>query len=897
MIARFESVVDRIGKITSLVVCVMLSSSLSWCLEPPSIEQLEKYRRDGSLEARIAAAREIGNHRIAPELAARISKAKANISITSEKTPKRLPSIGTSKVFTLLLSFSDYPGHNDPSVIDSQLFGDGLPANFPMESLRNFYRRSSHGLLEIEGATLGWYQTAYPRSDIPETTEGREAVIREAVLHFNTEGHDFSQYDNDGDGVVDYFLVVWSGPHQGWAEFWWGYQTSYRDGSFEVDQTRLGTYSWQWEAYDFPGAFDPTVTIHETGHALGLPDYYDYDDSMGPGGGVGGLDQMDGNWGDHNCFSKWLLGWLTPEIHNAGSSQISLTPAYQETDAVVLMTGELMENPYGEYFMVEHRRREGNDATHPADGLLIWHIDARVDERGRFLYDNSYAEHKLIRLMEADGLEEIPRGGRANEGDYYRPGGVFGTDTIPSSRRHDGSPSNLLIDNISGDSSDDIIVMGLQSDLGSGCAVYCEASTVNSAWPGIAVSFEGQVTTGNCQGEPSFQWQFGDGMESTDSPVEHVYKNKGDYTWNLGSVLGDASCLQTGSIRVCDDLRCWQWLEVDPMADGRTHHAAIRLDDGRVFVVGGNTRTAEIFDPISGDWTPAETPAGFFLDARGVLLDDGRALIIGGSPPGQVNAEIYDPITGTWNSTGQLHYDRMDHSVVKMADGRVLVAGGVVIVDGEVFEMLETEIFDPASETWHDAGVIDEGMARRPGLVLLPEGKVYLTGSKKAMLFDPVSETWETANRLAFERNLHFSIVLEDGRVLLGGGFDSTYAIIQDPINGTWALAGRMNEMRYGASATMLRSGKVLVTGGIGASYDVLQSAEMFDPATMLWTAVSSMDERRYQHSANELFDGSILITGGVSDESGDYEMNDSVERLTKPRFPPRQAGGRFATP
>jgi len=52
------------------------------------------------------------------------------------------------------------------------------------------------------------------------------------------------------------------------------------------------------------------VVIHETGHALGLPDYYDYDDKVGPRGGVGGLDMMDNNWGDHNPFSKWLLGWL-----------------------------------------------------------------------------------------------------------------------------------------------------------------------------------------------------------------------------------------------------------------------------------------------------------------------------------------------------------------------------------------------------------------------------------------------------------------------------------------------------------------------------------------------------------------------------------------------------------
>ena len=60
--------------------------------------------------------------------------------------------------------------------------------------------------------------------------------------------------------------------------------------------------------------------------------------------------------------------------------------------------------------MVQNRTRPGNDADLPADGLLIWHVDARLTRSGSdFLYDNSYTAHKLLRLMEADGLEEIER--------------------------------------------------------------------------------------------------------------------------------------------------------------------------------------------------------------------------------------------------------------------------------------------------------------------------------------------------------------------------------------------------------------------------------------------------------------------------------------------------------
>jgi M6 family metalloprotease-like protein len=123
-------------------------------------------------------------------------------------------------------------------------------------------------------------------------------LIKEAVNHFDAQGHDFSQYDNNGDGVLDYFVVIWAGPDNGWGNFWWGYQTVFPDNTYTVDGVRLGKISWQWEANPVGGAFTPVVVIHETGHALGIPDYYDYDSSVGPQSGVGGLDMMDSAMGD-----------------------------------------------------------------------------------------------------------------------------------------------------------------------------------------------------------------------------------------------------------------------------------------------------------------------------------------------------------------------------------------------------------------------------------------------------------------------------------------------------------------------------------------------------------------------------------------------------------------------
>lgn len=436
-------------------------------MEFPAPGEVAQYQRSGELADRAAFADAIGNHKVRPDLLRRALRNARRTALSSQGlspdstdgvaqplAPPRalagMPSKGNVKVFALLIDFPDTPHANASSYINDRLFGTGNPADAPIDSLASFYRRSSYNQLELAGgATLGWYRSPRNRSAIPQTVSGREGLIREALTWFQGQGHDFSVYDNDGDGAIDYFLVVWSGADSGWGGFWWGYQTEFYDATVRFGGKRLSKYSWQWEARPAGGVFTPLAAIHETGHALGLPDYYDYDDSVGPRGGVGRLDMMDGNLGDHNCFSKWLLEWITPTVVASGRQVVSLRPSATTGDAVLVMPGISLADTSAEFFMVQNRSRTGNDLRIPADGLLVWHVDATLDAGGYdFLYNNSSTSHKLLRLMEADGFEEIERGLAGDAGDFYLPGMVFGRGTTPSSAGYGGRITDIIVSGI-----------------------------------------------------------------------------------------------------------------------------------------------------------------------------------------------------------------------------------------------------------------------------------------------------------------------------------------------------------------------------------------------------------------------------------------------------------------
>ena len=164
------------------------------------------------------------------------------------------------------------------------------------------------------------------------------------------------------------------------------------------------------------------------------------------------------------AFRSTLLGWIDPPVIREGAHDIYLGPSSEFPDAVIVMP-QGSDGSYSEFFMVQTRNpARGNDNCSvswwnwqgtpewTSPGLALWHIDASLNEGGDFRYDNSFSPHKMVRLMEADGLEELEQSCDTRNiwdpADLYYPGQLFGSDTIPNSSAYDGSITGIRIDQI-----------------------------------------------------------------------------------------------------------------------------------------------------------------------------------------------------------------------------------------------------------------------------------------------------------------------------------------------------------------------------------------------------------------------------------------------------------------
>ena len=198
------------------------------------------------------------------------------------------------------------------------------------------------------------------------------------------------------------------------------------------------------------------------------------------------------------------------------------------------------------------------------------------------------------------------------------------------------------------------------------------------------------------------------------------------------------------------------------------------LQGGGVFVSDERGNTT-VFNPDTGEFSSVKRMISSRDSHTATLLEDGRVLISGGRRGGQMikGSEIYDPVTNSFKAVGDLNNERFGHKAILLQDGRVLIIGGsrVVINSGDVQHVLTAEFFDIDTETFSPGG--NTAIEAIRTAFLMPTGKVFTLSPGEVVLYDPATGTsTRTGHSIASNRDLYTVTMLNDGRVLVSGGWN-----------------------------------------------------------------------------------------------------------------------------
>jgi N-acetylneuraminic acid mutarotase len=331
------------------------------------------------------------------------------------------------------------------------------------------------------------------------------------------------------------------------------------------------------------------------------------------------------------------------------------------------------------------------------------------------------------------------------------------------------------------------------------------------------------------------------------------------------------------------------WTIASDLPTPRRDHIAAALPDGRVLIAGGTSvfhwstyldyNSVEIFDPAHRAWISAAPMLESRIGAASATLRDGRVMVIGGeSRVGNsqieelASVEVYDSKTGVWSYLAPMNQAHAFVNSLVLDDGRIMIYGGLD------HELASGEIYDPAANVWK---MVAEGpKVRYSALARLPDGRVLLTGgagyeenvvSARCWIFDPKANSWTETGSLLHPRGVHTATTLPNGQVLVAGGTAKGSLVapteVYDVSFGKWQQLPNILVPRRGHTAIQNGHGQVILFGGtVDSLYEGLTDVEVFDFVTGQWSSLPPLQQPVGNPSVTLMAEGGIFVFGGDSD-------------------------------
>ena len=268
----------------------------------------------------------------------------------------------------ILVNFADQAFEATQAEMDSMHNGYNYSRDYSFTYYRDTYHIHAEGSARqyFYDASFGQYN---PKFDVvgPVTVSQKysyygandygndkhaEQMVYEACLLVDSlyPEIDFSTYDNDGDGEMDYVYVVYAGYGEAdggasntiWPHSYWIHYAGY---NLTIDGVRVDKYACGNEKSATSKQHDGIGTfVHEFGHVLGLPDLYGTTNSA-THRTLGDWDVMDygpynndgNNPPTYSAYERFFFGWLTPTLIT-DTVLLTLHDLYTTNEAFLITT-------------------------------------------------------------------------------------------------------------------------------------------------------------------------------------------------------------------------------------------------------------------------------------------------------------------------------------------------------------------------------------------------------------------------------------------------------------------------------------------------------------------------------------------------------------------------------
>ena len=337
----------------------------------------------------------------------------------------------------ILVNFADVAFETEKAEMDSMLTGEDYNRNYSYTyrgrtynvnskgSARHYFYDSSHGQynpqFDVVGpVTVSENMAYYGKNNSYGNDSHPEHMINEACKLADSEcGIDFTQYDNDKDGYVDFVFVIYAGYGEAdggasntiWPHAWNLYSAA--GIKCQVDGKTVDLYACGNEL-DFMSKTHTGIGTfcHEFSHVLGLPDLYVTNTASHVT--MNEWDIMDygpyNNEGNtppaYSAYERFFLGWLQPRLITEPEN-ITLEEINSTNTALMITEGDsanlIGNNPNPTtFYMLENRQQEGWDEYLPGHGLMLTKIQYNYNRWCQNTVNNSSSKMG-VDLVEANG--------------------------------------------------------------------------------------------------------------------------------------------------------------------------------------------------------------------------------------------------------------------------------------------------------------------------------------------------------------------------------------------------------------------------------------------------------------------------------------------------------------